>query len=36
MSGMVAAISGIMADMYLSRMASNEQTLLEDHLTMDH
>jgi biopolymer transport protein ExbB len=36
MSGMVAAISGIMADMYLSRMASNEQSLLEDHLTMDH
>lgn len=36
MAGMVAAISGIMADMYLSRRASNEQSLLEDHLTMDH
>jgi biopolymer transport protein ExbB len=36
MSGMVAAISGIMADIYLSRLASNEQALLEDHLTMDH
>lgn len=36
MSGMVAAISGIMADMYLSRLATNEQSLLEDHLTMDH
>jgi biopolymer transport protein ExbB len=36
MSGMVAAISGIMADMYLSRLAGNEQSLLEDHLTMDH
>jgi biopolymer transport protein ExbB len=36
MAGMVAAISGIMADIYLSRLAGNEQSLLEDHLTMDH
>jgi biopolymer transport protein ExbB len=36
MAGMVAAISGIMADIYLSRLAANEQSLLEDHLTMDH
>lgn len=36
MAGMVAAISGLMADMYLSRLAGNEQSLLEDQLTMDH
>jgi hypothetical protein len=36
MSGMVAAISGIIADIYLTRVADNEQALLEDHLTMDH
>ena len=36
MAGMVAAISGIVGDTYLSRVSAGEQELLEDHLTMDH
>ncbi len=36
MAGMVAAISGVFANTYLNRAASRENTLLEDHLTMDH
>ena len=36
MAGMVAALSGIVGDTFLSRRASAEQELLEDHLTMDH
>jgi biopolymer transport protein ExbB len=36
MAGMVAALSGIMGDIFLSRKAAAEQELLEDHLTMDH
>lgn len=36
MAGMVAALSGIVGDTYLSRKAQAEQELLEDHLTMDH
>lgn len=36
MAGMVAAISGIMGDTYLSRKAQAERELFEDHLTMDH
>ncbi|GIX21661.1 MAG: TonB2 energy transduction system inner membrane component ExbB [Gammaproteobacteria bacterium] len=36
MAGMVAALSGIIGDTYLSRRAAAEQELLEDHLTTDH
>jgi biopolymer transport protein ExbB len=36
MAGMVAAISGIMGDIFLSRKSAAEQELLADHLTMDH
>lgn len=36
MAGMVAALSGIVGDTFLTRKASAEQELLEDHLTMDH
>jgi biopolymer transport protein ExbB len=36
MAGMVAALSGIVGDTYLSRKAEAERELLEDHLTMDH
>lgn len=36
MAGMVAALSGLFADTYLTRVASRENTLLEDHLTTDH
>ena len=36
MAGMVAALSGILGDTFLSRRATSEQELLEDHLTMDH
>ncbi|MBN1378612.1 MAG: MotA/TolQ/ExbB proton channel family protein [Gammaproteobacteria bacterium] len=36
MAGMVAAISGIVGDIFLSRKTASEQELLEDHLTMDH
>lgn len=36
MAGMVAAISGIIGDIFLTRKAAAEQELLEDHLTMDH
>ena len=36
MAGMVAALSGILGDTYLSRKSNSEQELLEDHLTMDH
>jgi biopolymer transport protein ExbB len=36
MAGMVAALSGIVGDTFLSRKATSEQELLEDHLTMDH
>lgn len=36
MAGMVAALSGIVGDGYLSRKSKSERELLEDHLTMDH
>ena len=36
MAGMVAAISGVFANTYLTRVANRESTLLEDHLTADH
>ena len=36
MAGMVAALSGLFADTYLSRVAERENALLEDHLTTDH
>lgn len=36
MAGMVAAISGVFANLYVSRTAQREVTLLEDHMTMDH
>lgn len=36
MSGMVAAISGLFASTYLQRVSSDEKSLFEDHLTMDH
>jgi biopolymer transport protein ExbB len=36
MAGMVAALSGIMGDSYVSRIAKNEQELLADRMTMDH
>jgi len=36
MSGMVAAISGLFANSYLTQVADREKALLEDHLTMDH
>jgi biopolymer transport protein ExbB len=36
MSGMVAAISGVFANTYLQRTASDEKSLFADHLTMDH
>ena len=36
MAGMVAAISGVFANTYLTRIADNEKALFADHLTMDH
>jgi biopolymer transport protein ExbB len=36
MAGMVAAISGVFANTYLQRTASDEKSLFADHLTMDH
>ena len=36
MAGMVAAISGVFANIYVTRIATRETRLLEDHLTMDH
>jgi biopolymer transport protein ExbB len=36
MAGMVAAISGVFASTYLTRIADNEKALFADHLTMDH
>ncbi|MGL6159995.1 MotA/TolQ/ExbB proton channel family protein [Microbulbifer sp.] len=36
MAGMVAALSGVFANTYISRKAERETQLLEDHLTMDH
>lgn len=36
MAGMVAAISGVFANTYLTRIAGDEKSLFADHLTMDH
>lgn len=36
MAGMVAAISGVIGNTYLTRIASREKMLLEDHLALDH
>lgn len=36
MAGMVAAISGVFANTYLTQVASREKMLIEDHLTTDH
>jgi biopolymer transport protein ExbB len=36
MAGMVAAISGVFANTYLTRVADSEKALFADHLTMDH
>ncbi|WP_193162184.1 MotA/TolQ/ExbB proton channel family protein, partial [Microbulbifer hainanensis] len=36
MAGMVAALSGVFANTYVTRTAERETQLLEDHLTMDH
>ena len=34
--GMVAAISGVFANIYVTRVAKRERLLAEDRLTMDH
>ncbi|HUH36967.1 MAG TPA: MotA/TolQ/ExbB proton channel family protein [Spongiibacteraceae bacterium] len=36
MAGMVAALSGVFANTYVTRIADRESVLLEDHLTTDH
>ncbi len=36
MAGMVAALSGLFGNTYITRIAERENQLLEDHLTMDH
>lgn len=36
MAGMVAALSGVFSNAYVTRIAERENELLEDHLTTDH
>jgi biopolymer transport protein ExbB len=36
MAGMVAALSGVFANTYVTRIATRESELLEDNLTTDH
>ncbi len=36
MAGMVAALSGVFANIYITQKASRESSLIEEHLTMDH
>lgn len=36
MAGMVAALSGVFANIYITQKASRERQLIEEHLTMDH
>lgn len=36
MAGMVAALSGVFANTYITRTAARESTFLEDNLTTDH
>ena len=36
MAGMVAALSGVFANIYISQTATRQRKLLEDHLTLEH
>ena len=36
MAGMVAALSGVFANTYVTRIAQRESVFLEDNLTTDH
>ena len=36
MAGMVAALSGVFSNTYVTQIADRESVLLEDHLTTDH
>lgn len=36
MAGMVAALSGVLANIYITRKASRERKLIVEHLTLDH
>ena len=36
MAGMVAALSGVFGNTYITRIAERENELLKDHLTTDH
>lgn len=36
MAGMVAALSGVFANIYISQKATRERELIEEHLTLDH
>ena len=36
MAGMLASLSGVFANTYVTRIAERESVLLEDHLTTDH
>ena len=36
MAGMVAALSGVFSNTYVTQIAERESVLLEDHLTTDH
>ena len=36
MAGMVAALSGVFANIYISQKALRERKLIDEHLTMDH
>lgn len=36
MAGMVAALSGVFGNTYITRIADRERELLKDHLTTDH
>lgn len=36
MAGMVAALSGVFANIYITQKATRERKLIEEHLTMDH
>ncbi len=36
MAGMVAALSGVFVNIYLSQRAARERELIEEHLTLDH
>ncbi len=36
MAGMVAALSGVFANIYITQKATRERKLIEEHLTLDH